>query len=166
MAINLTLEGIIQFLLDVEMFAPLDVVELSEILSIMDIQQFKKGANIFVEGDIGDGWYVIYQGKAMVMKRAPFAVDHSVAELTASSCFGEMAILDESPRSATISCTEDMIAFRFSRRQFERLLDQDSIGAYKLVHGMACALAERQRVLNQKITELTQELDSLEESVS
>lgn len=166
MAINLTLEGIIQFLLDVEMFAPLDVVELSEILSIMDIQQFKKGADIFSEGDIGDGWYVIYRGSAKVRKRSPFSMDQTVAELTQSFCFGEMAILDESPRSATITCSEDMIAFRFSRRQFERLLDQDSIGAYKLVHGMACTLAERQRILNQKITELTQELDTIEERVS
>ena len=66
-----------------------------------------------------------------------------MAELPSSFCFGEMAILDDAPRSATITVSQPTILFRFSRTKFERLLDNKSLGAYKFVYGMACVLAQR-----------------------
>ena len=162
---NLTLEKIISFLLEVEMFAPLDVSELSEIVSIMDIQTYEEGEVVFQEGDIGDAWYTIFEGLVAVETKQPFQDTTSVAELSSSSCFGEMAILDDAPRSATITVSQSTILFRFSRTKFERLLDNKSLGAYKLVYGMACVLAQRQRRLNNRISELIQEIDILDNPV-
>lgn len=162
---NLTLAKIIEFLMEVDMFASLDVSELSEIVSIMDIQSYEKGEVIFSEGDIGDAWYTIYSGSVAVERKNPFHDISSVADLCASSCFGEMAILDDAPRSATILASESTLLFRFSRSKFERLLDKKSLGAYKLVYGMACILAQRQRRLNNKISELTQEIDFLDNPI-
>ena len=159
---NLTLEKIITFLLEVEMFASLDVAELSEIVSIMDIQNYDQGEVIFSEGDIGDAWYTIFSGSAVVERTNPFYDIGAVAELGKAHSFGEMAILDDAPRSATITIAEEAILFRFSRTRFERLLDNKSLGAYKLVYGMACILAQRQRRLNNRISELTQEIDFLD----
>ena len=159
---NLTLEKIIDFLLDVEMFSALDIGELSEIVSIMDIQRIKSGEHIFSEGEVGDGWYVIFEGTVIVRKRTPFHRDQEVAELGPGACFGEMALLDDAPRSATVMTNSALLAFRFSRRKFLRLLHQDSLGAYKLVYGMACVLARRQRKLNQNVTELQREVESLD----
>lgn len=162
---NLTLEKIIGFLLEVEMFAPLDVAELSEIVSIMDIQTYNEGDIIFQEGDIGDAWYTIYTGSVTVERKKTFQEVASVAELPSSFCFGEMAILDDAPRSATITVSMPTVLFRFSRTKFERLLDSKSLGAYKLVYGMACILAQRQRRLNNRIAELTQEIDFLDNPI-
>ena len=161
---DLTLEKIITFLLEVDMFASLSVSELSEIVSIMDIQQYKVGEVIFVEGDIGDAWYTIFKGRVSVEKHTPFSADSSMASLGTSTCFGEMAILDDAPRSATITVQEETLLFRFSRTKFERLLDDGSLGAYKLVYGMACVLAQRQRQLNIRIAELVQELEYQEDA--
>ena len=121
---KLNLESIINFLLETELFCGLTAVELSEIASIMDIQKFKKGEVVFSEGDIGDGWYVLYEGEVLVSKHIPFQKDKSVASLHASSCFGEMAILDSTARSATIFAKEDSVVFRFPRRKFEKLLEE------------------------------------------
>lgn len=144
------------------MFAPLDVSELSEIVSIMDIQTYANGDVIFQEGDIGDAWYTIYTGSVKVERKKVFQETASVAELSSSFCFGEMAILDDAPRSAAITVSSPTVLFRFSRTKFERLLDNKSLGAYKLVYGMACILAQRQRLLNNRIAELTQEIDFLD----
>jgi len=163
MEMNLTLESIIEFLLDVEMFSSLSVAELSEMVSIMDIQQFQVGEHVFSEGDIGDGWYVLNKGLVTVQKRTPFHPDQSVAELGKGCCFGEMALLDDAPRSATVTVLEPVLAFRFSRRRFLRLLHENSIGAYKLVYGMACILAERQRRLNRQFTELQREIEAIDD---
>ena len=162
MRADLTLENIIGFLLEVDMFAVLDVSELSEIVSIMDIQHYSKGDVIFSEGDIGDAWYTIFDGSVAVERNNHFYDGATVAHLAPKSCFGEMAILDDAPRSATITVEESTRLLRFSRAKFERLLDGQSLGAYKLVYGMACILAQRQRRLNNKLSELKQELELLD----
>ena len=54
------------------MFAPLDVSELSEIVSIMDIQTYGEGDIIFLGGDIGDAWYTIFDGLVTVKTKQPF----------------------------------------------------------------------------------------------
>jgi len=165
MRTNLTLEKIITFLLEVEMFASLDITELSEIVSIMDIQNYAVGEVVFSEGDIGDAWYTIFSGTVVVERTNPFYDVGAVAELDVACSFGEMAILDDAPRSATITIAEPTLLFRFSRTKFERLLDNKSLGAYKLVYGMACTLAQRQRRLNNRISELTQEIDFLDNPI-
>ena len=103
---KLTIEKIIQFLLDTDLFSTLSVTELSEIEAIMDIQRFRAGELIFSEGDIGDAWYVMFDGCVQVSKHMPFEKDETVARLSSKACFGEMAILDSTPRSATIFALE------------------------------------------------------------
>ena len=159
---KLNLEIVINFLLETEMFKGLTVSELSEIASVMDIQKFQASETIFKEGDIGDGWYVLFDGAIQVSKHLPFQKTKRVAILDKHACFGEMAILDLTPRSATILTLTACIVFRFPRRKFERLLEEGKLGAYKLVYGMACTLAKRQRQLNVQIAELTKEIEDIE----
>ena len=158
----MTLEDILSFLHDVEMFGNLNDSELSEIVSIMDVQSFRANQRIFSENEIGDGWFVIYKGKVGVEKRTPFIADQVVAELGPSVCLGEMAILDDSPRSATVVAMDQTQLFHFSKRKFNQLIKSGSLAAYKMVYGMAGTLAKRQRVLNQKYTELQKEIAAME----
>ena len=150
---NITLEKMIDFLLGIGMFEPLSVEELSEVLTIIDIQPYREGQVVFSEGDIGDAWYVVYTGSVSVRTHKPFQADRSVAVLGRGCIFGEMAILDEGARSASVVAHEQCLLFRFPRTRFERLLEQSKIGAYKLVYGMACVLVERQREINQILAE-------------
>jgi len=80
-----------------------------------------------------------------------------IALLESGACFGEMAILDGMPRSATIVATGPLTVFRFRRSRFDVLLDQGSLGAYKLIAAMARTLSQRQRQLTQRISELLNE---------
>ena len=73
------------------------------------------------------------------------------------ACFGEMAILDDSPRSASVTATEDTTAFRFPAAMFQMLLEEHSVAAYKLVHAMAKTLCVRQRRMNQQLSDLAEE---------
>ena len=68
-----------------------------------------------------------------------------------------MAILDDSPRSASVTATEDTTAFRFPAAMFQMLLEEHSVAAYKLVHAMAKTLCVRQRRMNQQLSELVDE---------
>ncbi len=158
----INLEGVTSFLLETEIFSLLTPVELSEVTTILEFQRFAKGEVVFSEGDIGDAWYVLYDGTLSVSKHVPFQKDSNVARLKAPAVFGEMAILSSVPRSATLIAQDNVVVMRFARRKFERLLEEGRLGAYKLALGMGTVLSDRHRRLTAQVARLTQQVDELE----
>ena len=151
--ISITLEQVLNFLLEAPMFGDLDEAELSQIVHILQIQRLRDGQVIFREGDPGDPWYVIFSGVADVHKADDFLPSRRIATLGPRSCFGEMAILDHSPRSATIISRGDTTVFRFPRKEFELLLHANNLAAYKLVYEIAKVLCGRARSTAQKLSD-------------
>ncbi len=150
---TITLEQIILFLLEAPMFGDLDEAELSQIVHIMQIQRLRDGQVIFREGDPGDAWYVIFSGGAEVHRSDDPLPPRRIATLGPRSCFGEMAILDHSPRSATVLARGEATVFRFPRKDFEHLLHAGNLAAYKLVYEIAKVLCGRARSTAQKLSE-------------
>ncbi len=64
MELSLTLEQVIDFLLETKLFGDLDAAELGDIVQIMQLQRFRPDQAIFTEGDAGNAWFVIYEGEA------------------------------------------------------------------------------------------------------
>lgn len=152
----LTLEQIINFLLETPLFESLDPTELAEVVGIMQLQRLRVGQVLFGEGDEGDAWYVIFRGACAVTKDAPLG-RRNIATLGPHTCFGEMAVLDGSARSAAVTASEASALFRFPRRPFNELLESGSLAAFKLVHAMAQVLCQRQRQITQQLTEAINE---------
>lgn len=153
MAVSITIEEIIGFLLEAPMFGDLDPAELSQVVRIMRIQRFSPGEWIFREGEPGDAWYVLYDGLVEVFKETPYGV-RSICKLGQRACFGEMSILDGSSRSASIRSVSDATAFQFPRGEFEEMLHEPNLAAFKLVHQMALILAARQRETTARLADL------------
>lgn len=153
------LEQMITFLLDTPMFGDLDAGELSQIVRVMQVQQIAAGEAVFTEGESGDAWYVVFDGEVEVLKRDASGIPREVTILGPRACFGEMAILDGSPRSATVRATRASVAFRFPRADFERLLAAGTLAAYKLIHEIALVLVRRQRRTTRRMVELLAEDD-------
>jgi NADH:ubiquinone reductase (H+-translocating) len=80
-------------------------------------EHFEPGEEVFHQGDLGDRVYIILSGKAQVVKDGLGAV----AEIGAGECFGEMALLQESRRSATIRCLAAMDVLALPKREFTTL---------------------------------------------
>jgi CRP-like cAMP-binding protein len=152
-ATSITLEQIINFLLEAPMFGDLDAVQLSQIVHIMQVQRVRDGQIVFREGDPGDAWYVIFEGLADVYKADDFLPSRRIASLGPRSCFGEMAILDHSPRSASVVARGEATMFKFPRKDFEHLLAEDNLAAYKLIYEMAKVLCVRARNTAQQLSE-------------
>lgn len=154
MATGLTLESIITFLLETSMFRDLESDELAEIVRIMQIQRVRDGQVIFREGEPGDAWYVIHHGAVAVTKARLLGPSEELARLHERACFGEMALIDGSPRSATVRSVGDGTLFRFPKGAFDTLLAEGNLAAFKLVMEMAKVLCARQRRLTQQISHL------------
>jgi CRP-like cAMP-binding protein len=149
----ITLETVVRFLVETPLFDRLDAAERAEVARIMEIERLVDGEQVFREGDSGDAWYVIFEGQASVLKHVEDGQLH-IAVLERGSCFGEMAILDGQARSASVIAQGPLTVFRFRRARFEELLDEGSLGAYKLVLGMARMLSQRHRNLTQTLSDL------------
>lgn len=152
-----TLEEVIAFLLETPLFEDLNPNELAEVVQIMQYQRLRDGQAVFREGDAGNAWFVIFRGECVVTKNAPFGPARTIAILEPRTCFGEMAVLDGSSRSATVQARAEATIFKFRREAFQGLLERGSLAAYKLVYAMARVLCVRQRTITQQLTDVMEE---------
>ena len=151
---QISLEAVINFLVATPLFRNLDAAERGDVARIMEVQRLARGEEVFREGEEGDAWYVVFDGTANVVKNSPTG-ENQIAALGPGACFGEMAILDGMARSASVIADGPLTVFRFRRERFDGLLEQGSLGAYKLVAAMAKTLSQRQRDLTRQLAELT-----------
>ena len=81
-------------------------------------EHFEPGEEVFRQGDLGDRVYIILSGAAEVCARARTAPAGLLARLGAGECFGEMALLNKTTRSATVRCVEPMDVLSLPKREF------------------------------------------------
>jgi CRP-like cAMP-binding protein len=159
MTTHVTQERMITFLLATPMFESLDPAEMKEMTRIIDVREFAAGDELFHEGDVGDAWYALYRGKVDVTTSAG-TCENEINQLDPGDCFGEIAILDGQPRSATVVALEDSVVLRVTRAAFEQLLAEDDPVAHKLLRHMAISLAQRTRSITERLSELAAESES------
>ncbi|HEX6285677.1 MAG TPA: FAD-dependent oxidoreductase, partial [Pyrinomonadaceae bacterium] len=83
-------------------------------------EHFEPGQVVFREGDIGDRLYIITRGKADVTRRNGHG-DLHLAQLSAGEYFGEMALLNQTTRNATVRCVEALDLLSIPKREFSAL---------------------------------------------
>ena len=119
----MTLETEVQSLRQVPMFRDIDPARLKLLAFTSERVQFSPGQRFFAQGDAADAAYVILDGKANVTLNTPGG-EIKVAELARNALVGEMGILADQPRSATVTAQTATMALRISRAVFLELLAQ------------------------------------------
>jgi len=119
----MTLETEVQSLRQVPMFRDIDPARLKLLAFTSERVQFAGGQRFFVQGDAADAAYVILEGRANVTLNTPTG-EIKVAELGRNALVGEMGILSDNPRSASITAAELTVALRIDKRVFLELLTQ------------------------------------------
>lgn len=153
MKAHISLENMITFLLTAPMFEDLDPKEIKGIIHIVEAVKYGVGEIIFREGAPGDAWYALYSGEVEVLKHSDSG-EKTIKTLDPGSCFGEIAVLDGLPRSATIRATKDTVVLLVPLDKFKELIDNDHLIAYKLIRHMAILLASRQRSNTEVLSKL------------
>ena len=102
----------------VDFFEGFSPAELDRVAALSDEVSAEKGALLMDQGKVGRECFVILEGKAGV-----YIGDHYVATLEAGSTVGEMAIIDQRPRSASVKALTDMKLLSFDTEHFRTLLE-------------------------------------------
>jgi CRP/FNR family transcriptional regulator, cyclic AMP receptor protein len=121
----------------VQMFSSCTDKELAQIARACDELTVEPGANLVEEGAVGDDFYLVGTGEAEVTRGG-----RVVAMLGPGQYFGELSLLDDAPRNATVTATTPMSLIRLRRREFSAVLDSWPGVAHKLLQQMARRLRE------------------------
>jgi CRP-like cAMP-binding protein len=119
----MTLESEVQSLRQVPMFREIDPARLKLLAFTSERVQFADGQRFFSQGDPSDSAFVILEGGANVLLNTPTG-DIKIAELGRNALVGEMGILSDAPRSASVMAAATTTALRIDKRVFLELLAQ------------------------------------------
>ena len=109
----------------VPIFADLTADDLEELASVVEERRVDAGKEVFREGDPGDAVYLIVKGSVVVFTGGDGTRPERVlSELGAGACIGEMAVLDASPRSATVRALERTRTLRVPGEGFKRVMSE------------------------------------------
>ena len=112
----------IDFLKRVSMFEDLDQKSLEAIANAAVEQRYEPGQDIVRQGDTGVGAFIIRSGKVDVIQDRG-GKETKLSTLGPGEVFGEMALLDEFPRSATAKAVEPTVALGIQRWHFKGILE-------------------------------------------
>jgi CRP/FNR family transcriptional regulator, cyclic AMP receptor protein len=122
----------VRLLSGVPLFSPCAKHELRRIAALVDEVEAPKGKTLVREGDQGAEFFVVVEGSATVTRRG-----RKVATVGPGSFFGELALLDQGPRAATVTADTDMQLLVLSSGAFSAILyDMPSVSR-GILRGMA-----------------------------
>ncbi|KAH7421257.1 hypothetical protein KP509_13G048300 [Ceratopteris richardii] len=106
-----------KFLEDVPLLKNLDKYERAAISDVLNTEYFEAGQNIIVEGQTGDKFYLLEEGEAEAKKGGNILMHYKRGDY-----FGELALLNNKPRAATVSAVSRCKCATIDQKSFKRLL--------------------------------------------
>jgi len=142
----------VELLSKISLFSTLQPTYLRRIASLGLEEAYASGALIFQEGAQGDKMYLILEGAVRISRQVPGMGEEALAVLRAGTHFGEMALIDDFPRSADARAHEACRLFVIRKEDLEDLLFVDRDLAYDLLWTFVRTLSGRLRETNDKMT--------------
>lgn len=123
---------IMEFLNDIPLFAQLPASIRARLAEYMEVRYYWPGRTVVWQGRPGDAFYIIYQGAADVILDKPNGNRVILATLSERDSFGELALIRDVPRTATVKAREGLICFVLQKNLFKQFVqtsldDKESI---------------------------------------
>jgi hypothetical protein len=145
-------EKAVELLSKISLFSALQPNYLRRIANLGIEEDYPLNALIFKEGAPGDKMYLILSGAVRISRQVPGMGEEALAVLRAGTHFGEMALIDDFPRSADARAHEACKLFVVRKEDMEDLLFVDRDLAYDLLWSFVRTLSGRLRETNDKMT--------------
>lgn len=140
----------------IPLFANVEASKLKLLAFTSERIAFEAGHVLFNQGDMGDAAYIVIEGEAEVLVKGPVG-PVQVALLGRNAIVGEIAILCDVPRTATIRARDRLVCLRISKELFLRLINEFPQIAVAVVR----ELASRVEASNEKLRDTLAQLEKL-----
>jgi len=124
----------------VPLFEGLTPQQLRRVAEVGRIRLFRAGAAMVHLGEPGDAFYVIMDGHALVVRESGRPL-----KLHAGDFFGELALIENAPRSADVIATDDVTALVIGHTAFKRLLRSEAAFTHAILRTVVARLRNDQR---------------------
>ena len=130
-----------------ELFAGLDEADLGPFAAKCQLHTYEAGHEITREGDLGTGLYVVTQGSVDVVSRRGAPEERVISTIAEGGFFGDMALVLEQPRSATVVTREFTECLVLTRWDFKDIALDHAAVIWNMLEVVAQRLAGREPVL-------------------
>jgi CRP-like cAMP-binding protein len=145
---------------NVPIFSSLTESEIGRLLRTTDEVNAPAGTFLFKRGDPCDGFFIILSGKVEIRKPDQNGQESTIAFLSNRSVFGEMALIADRPRQASAVVIEPARLTRVRKDNFDRLLAEGDLCAYKVIHALSKIVVERLKKTEDEFLAALKELGS------
>jgi CRP-like cAMP-binding protein len=126
------------------LFGALTPLELQLVDGMMHERHYLADEIVFDEGEEGQALYLVTSGRVAI-RRATAGTGEMVAQLNPGSIFGDLALLDNAPRTAQARALDNCELAVFFRADFMRVMETDAVIGYKISLALARLLGQRLR---------------------
>ena len=139
-----------KLLKDLELFSALSERELQDVAALTQVRKLETDTTVFNEGDPADSIFVVVNGRVKIVTTSSDGKEFILTVLGAGQVFGEMGLLEEAPRSASVSTITDVELLVIKHDDFDHLLKTSPGISRKLM----AILSRRLRRANSKMESL------------
>ena len=136
----------ISLLHGIPLFRFLDHPHLVVLSNNCETLDFSAGARLFDQGDVADALYIIIEGKAAVLI-TDGETERKVRECGVNEVIGELALISDATRSASVEATTDLAVLRLDRESFIDILQSNSEIGYQILQVVANRLVSTNKEL-------------------
>ncbi|MEN9722296.1 MAG: hypothetical protein RJB38_282 [Pseudomonadota bacterium] len=134
---------------NVPLFSCFSRAELARLLNLGQVKSVEPFTNVMIEGELSWGMYLVLEGQVGVYKVNPITgASHEVGQLQSGAFFGEMSLIDELPRSATVQSLTTCRLFFVDKEAFQRVMLSTPDLRLRFAESCMRLLVGRLRVLN------------------
>lgn len=139
-----------QILKPISLFKAFKDDELKGLLSVAKVMQFEPHSNVIIEGEASWGIFIILEGMVGVYKANKLSgTVYELGQLRTGAFFGEMSLIDQNTRSATIQALTDTTLLYISKDDFQNFLQQSSEIRLRFYENCIQSLVHRFRELDE-----------------
>lgn len=123
---------------------------LQEVYNALSSTEFKTGDIIIKEGDSGDSFYILTDGKVQIFRNTPSGDPIALANLSSDMniFFGETALIGKDTRSATVKAVTDCKTLKLSGKKFLELCEKEPVLGYRVLLCLARRMSDSIKRVN------------------
>lgn len=141
----------LEALRSVPLFKDLKDGDLKRVLKLLHVRHYEANEVVFREGQTGAGMYILKQGEVDIVTRAKDESELLLVKLVAGQFFGELALLEDAPRSATSVVRKPSVLLGLFQSDLSHLVERDSRLGARVIWNLARLTGARLRDLSSAV---------------